>query len=342
MTKTFSDDAAKRIAETVHRSEAERDREVPGPPKAAGRHVKEERRAKITAAGTTDGFYKAREQTRTHANAAWADHPTGMTWGIVAGDAGEIEEFTLLQGVVPGCVVPVQSVPTKDGRRVWKFAAVEAKFPVLVTVAGGEVGSESVKCSLTYNVFAEDGRQVLTAASPTNQRAELGRYKAATRGELEHRWVGGVLTPVLGWVNEEQEQNTGYDKAEAAAEPEVASPTAGGSGSQFKSGTLSFKGASDVSSGQAATLLPVMTHVEDEVAGDPAAETGKTIVSQWVPASSLPSGPNYPNSVEVAVVTDVRVDESTLKVQKKTRTVRVLSAGVESGWTDVHTGEECA
>lgn len=55
----------------------------------------------------------------------------------------------------------------------------------------------------------------------------------------------------------------------------------------------------------------------------------------------LPTGSSYPSSVNVTVVTDVQVDESTLKLQKKTRTITVLAAGTESAWTDVHTGEEC-
>jgi hypothetical protein len=45
--------------------------------------------------------------------------------------------------------------------------------------------------------------------------------------------------------------------------------------------------------------------------------------------------------VTVTVVTDVRVDESSLKLQKKTRTVYVPCADAESDWIDVHTGEDC-
>jgi len=56
----------------------------------------------------------------------------------------------------------------------------------------------------------------------------------------------------------------------------------------------------------------------------------------------LPTGSSFPSSTTVEVVTDVRVDASTFKIQKKTRNITVLAAGAESAWTDVHTGEECA
>ena len=44
--------------------------------------------------------------------------------------------------------------------------------------------------------------------------------------------------------------------------------------------------------------------------------------------------------VEITVVTDVRVTGVTL--QKKTRTVRIVSADAESEWTTFHTGTECS
>lgn len=66
-------------------------------------------------------------------------------------------------------------------------------------------------------------------------------------------------------------------------------------------------------------------------------EGGKEIS---IDLSVSPSGINGIKVVEV--VTDVRVDTSTLKLQKKTIDITVLASGVESGWTDVHTGEECS
>jgi hypothetical protein len=43
----------------------------------------------------------------------------------------------------------------------------------------------------------------------------------------------------------------------------------------------------------------------------------------------------------VEQVTAARVDASTLKIQKKTRTLYVPCADAESDWIDVHTGEDC-
>lgn len=47
-------------------------------------------------------------------------------------------------------------------------------------------------------------------------------------------------------------------------------------------------------------------------------------------------------TTEITVVTDYRVDDATMKLQKKTRAVTVIAAAAESDWTDVHTGtDEC-
>ena len=67
---------------------------------------------------------------------------------------------------------------------------------------------------------------------------------------------------------------------------------------------------------------------------DPTANIGATV--------TLPTGSSYPSSVEITVVTDVRVDVSTFKLQIKTRDISVLATSAESAWTDVHTGEECS
>lgn len=45
---------------------------------------------------------------------------------------------------------------------------------------------------------------------------------------------------------------------------------------------------------------------------------------------------------EITVVTDYRVDAANLKLQKKTRTIKVIPTGDESDWIDVHTGTDCA
>lgn len=46
-------------------------------------------------------------------------------------------------------------------------------------------------------------------------------------------------------------------------------------------------------------------------------------------------------TTDVTVVTDVQVDGTTRKLQKKTRSVKVIVNAAESGWTDIHTGVAC-
>jgi hypothetical protein len=40
-------------------------------------------------------------------------------------------------------------------------------------------------------------------------------------------------------------------------------------------------------------------------------------------------------------MTDFNVDTTNMKLQKKTRTAKVVDPGTETGWTDIHTGTEC-
>lgn len=46
-------------------------------------------------------------------------------------------------------------------------------------------------------------------------------------------------------------------------------------------------------------------------------------------------------TTSVTVVTDVRVDGTNKKLQYKSRSITVIAAGTESGWTDFHTGVGC-
>ncbi len=48
-----------------------------------------------------------------------------------------------------------------------------------------------------------------------------------------------------------------------------------------------------------------------------------------------------PATTEITVMTNFNVDTDNMKLQKKTRTAKVLDPGTESGWTDIHTGAAC-
>lgn len=64
------------------------------------------------------------------------------------------------------------------------------------------------------------------------------------------------------------------------------------------------------------------------------------IVSLGAAAGS--SGGGSLTHTEVTVVTDVRVDTTSLTIDVKTRTVKVVEPGTESGWTTIHTGTDCS
>jgi len=61
----------------------------------------------------------------------------------------------------------------------------------------------------------------------------------------------------------------------------------------------------------------------------------RTKYGKWIAAGS-----GAGTGEEIEVVTDYRV--SGLVLQKKTRTVKVITVGDESAWTDVHTGVDCS
>ena len=58
-----------------------------------------------------------------------------------------------------------------------------------------------------------------------------------------------------------------------------------------------------------------------------------------VTGSVSAGSPSEVDLVAVTVVTDVRVNGTAL--EKKTRTIYVLKADAESGWTSFHTGTTC-
>ena len=90
--------------------------------------------------------------------------------------------------------------------------------------------------------------------------------------------------------------------------------------------------------------------------GNPLVDTGRDIEEvlppPWLTSGQFDSGDWvivrrvdglwYANAGEVeTVVTDFQVDTTNNLLQVKTRSIVVVPAGDESGWTTVHTGTEC-
>jgi len=75
----------------------------------------------------------------------------------------------------------------------------------------------------------------------------------------------------------------------------------------------------------------------------PAITSGQTVVVAQIDDDWFLINPTLFTFTSIDVQTNYQVDGANSKLQKKTRsTVKVLSSGSESAWTDVHTGDTCS
>jgi hypothetical protein len=228
----------------------------------------------------TEAKFETVTQGVTHATLGLA-----VAWGgQIDGEAGMIYVGDIVE------LRPGGYIDAEKKRRLWGFSPSSKIMHVTVT-GSGFAGDDDNPCEFVYDVFAQDGEQLLSGVSPTNQRTQNGERVAGTEGYVYYKLVAGVPAVTLGWVNEE------YVRPADLPPP-------------YTPGT------------------PDPPYVPDGSSGDILRHDG----DRWVAQAP----------VTQEVVTDYRVDTATNKLQKKTITLTVIAKGAESGWTDVHTGVECA
>ncbi|MEM6259671.1 MAG: hypothetical protein AAGI37_15435 [Planctomycetota bacterium] len=261
-------------------------------------------KVKVTAR-VSEGEFNFEEVRYSKSEGKYKTVPGGVThatFGTITAQGGQVEGGAGL--VFIGDIVTIRPGGEIDssGRVRWEFVPGTKEMPVDLTQAGGSNGDDTNPPSYTYDCYAEDGELILPAASPQIGRPDRGPVSSvATKGIVAYELVAGVPTKVLRWANEGYRENTGYENAEGAA-GEISSPTVGGSGSQFNNGTMTFLGATDAST--PTTHIPVRTFVEDETSGDPATETGKTRIIQWVDAADIPGGSGGGDNTGITTVDD--------------------------------------
>ncbi|MGB0970427.1 MAG: hypothetical protein ACPGVG_05625 [Mycobacterium sp.] len=162
-------------------------------------------RVRISARGSVADRFEFIEVYWDVATAAYIDHPTGITHATLGECVSRGRMLASGMGMLfVGLVVwlePGDQFDT-DGRQLWEFTPPPMTMPVSVSKSGGVNGDVSTKATIVYNVFAEDGEQLLSGVSPQNQRPDKGEVIPATDGEVVYKLVGGVATLTLGDVNE--------------------------------------------------------------------------------------------------------------------------------------------
>jgi hypothetical protein len=281
---------------------------------------------RLTADGSATGYFEFQEVVYNPSSGEWEDVSGGLTHS-------ELGEAYCTGGVVDSGMAAVflgvvvylsnRGMVNDDGTAIFEFDAPPTVMPVDVSQVGGSQGTDSTAATWTYDVTAEDGATLLSGVSPQNQRPTAGEVKAASHGYVHYELVGGTPTLTLGWVNEVPDPSTSDNKGYTTLKDEDANTV-----SETDDGVIEFAGPITMA------LIPVHNSVHE---GD-----GTDTVRLWVDPDDLPTGDGFPSATEVTVVTDVRVDSSTKKLQYKNRDVWVLAADAESGWTDFHTGVECS
>lgn len=157
----------------------------------------------VTAAGTTDGYYDAKELIWDGATGDFDDGP--RTFDGEAGNLPELLHVTERVGIPIGSRGRARLLGAQ-----WIFEPISATeaFPVDLAQTGGSAGDASTQCSFTYTVSDLDGNSLATTVDPTSSphafaRPALGAMVAATAGLAA--WVpdgSGGFELSVRWINE--------------------------------------------------------------------------------------------------------------------------------------------
>lgn len=159
MAKHFNDDAIERVQSSVKWTESKRT-PTGGPPiDPSKRH--RIRLAKITAQGTTAGYYKATEQIWDNATSAFINNPNGLTWDGTAGNQPELYELNGDAEASIDAIVQAFTIGDNAGNTIWVFNAYAAE-PFFLVKLGGATAipnySNRWKYSYTQVVPEREGR----------------------------------------------------------------------------------------------------------------------------------------------------------------------------------------
>lgn len=169
--------------------------------------------AKITAVGTSDGFYDGVEQIWDGSMGGWIDKPGGLTWDDEVGNKAELFDVHRMVGLYQGLSPDIQFyvfpqlMIDDEGNEFWFFTGprrLGEVFRVKLTNDGGSAGNKTTQCSFTYTVKDEDDQTLAALATPEQQRPAKGVMVSGDgkNGLAYYSWQISSVQLVLHSANE--------------------------------------------------------------------------------------------------------------------------------------------